>query len=323
MAARRAEANHPKTVLPAPPPPPQPLEIAEDFEKTDVGARPKHLAVSGEEQGASIRVTEEQAASGKRSLKITDSKTLEPSWQPHCYYQPHQTQGAIRQSFDVKLTPGAAFFTEWRDDTAYPDCIGPAVTFDAEGRIGAGGNLLATVPTKGWIHVEIEAPLGNHSIHTNVLIGVDDTDTPDEGATWTLVHNIARAVEDEHSVYLSHTIVQLFPVPYRTKNCVGLVAEFATSEPEVLVSRFHSLLEQYTLSDKTGMAAYTGFAPSDELHAYGRKVKRGEVNVGLLASVHDPDLRIVMNGRGIVGAVAALPNHVAGLWCWRKMMRGV
>ncbi len=140
-----------------------------------------------------------------------------------------------------------------------------------------------------------------------VLIGVDDTDTPEEGATWTLVHNISRAVEDERSVYLSHTIVQLYPVPYRTKNCVGLVAEFATSDPEVLVSRFHKLLEQYTLSDKTGMAVYTGFAPSDELLAYGRKVKRGEVTAGLLADVHDPDLRIVMNGRGIVGAVAALP----------------
>ena len=47
-----------------------------------------------------------------------------------------------------------------------------------------------------------------------VLIGVDDTDTAEEGATWTLVHNIARAVENEQSVYLSHTIVQLFPVAY-------------------------------------------------------------------------------------------------------------
>ncbi len=140
-----------------------------------------------------------------------------------------------------------------------------------------------------------------------VLIGVDDTDTPEEGATWTLVHNIARAVEDEHSVYLSHTIVQLFPVPYRTKNCVALVAEFATNDPEDLVLRFHQLLEKYTLSKKTGMAVYTGFTPSEDLLAYGRKVKRGEVETGLAASIPDPRLRIVMNGRGIVGAVAALP----------------
>ena len=140
-----------------------------------------------------------------------------------------------------------------------------------------------------------------------ILIGVDDTDTPEEGATWTLVHNIARMVEDECSIYLSHTIVQLFPVPYRTKNCVGLVAEFATDDPDGLVTRFRQLLEQYTLSRKTGMAVYTGFRPSEELLAFGRIVKRGEVEAGLLESMQDPRLRIIMNGRGIIGAVAAIP----------------
>ncbi len=142
-----------------------------------------------------------------------------------------------------------------------------------------------------------------------VLIGVDDTDTPEEGATWTLVHNIAKAVEDEHTVYLSHTIVQLFPVPYRTKNCVGLVAEFATTDPEGLTARFHQLLEQYTLSGKTGMAVYTGFIPSQDLLEFGWKVKRGEINPGLLENLQDPDLRIIMKGRGIIGAVAALPFY--------------
>jgi methanogenesis imperfect marker protein 11 len=142
-----------------------------------------------------------------------------------------------------------------------------------------------------------------------VLIGVDDTDTPEEGATWTLVHNIAKAVEDEHTVYLSHTIVQLFPVPYRTKNCVGLVAEFATTDPEGMIVRFHQLLERYTLSKKTGMAVYTSFTPSRDLLAFGWQVKKGEINPGLLENLRDPNLRIIMDGRGIVGAVAALPFY--------------
>jgi methanogenesis imperfect marker protein 11 len=142
-----------------------------------------------------------------------------------------------------------------------------------------------------------------------VLIGVDDTDTAEEGATWTLVHNIAKAVENKHTVYLSHTIVQLFPVPYRTKNCVSLVAEFATDNPEALIDRFHQLLEQYTLSPKTGMAAYTGFSPSDALLSYGRKVKRGEVDAGLYRKFNDENLKIIMEGRGITGAVAALPFY--------------
>jgi methanogenesis imperfect marker protein 11 len=142
-----------------------------------------------------------------------------------------------------------------------------------------------------------------------LLIGVDDTDTPDEGATWTLVHNIAKAVDNENSVYLSHTIVQLYPVPYRTKNCVGLVAEFATTDPEDLIKRFHNLLKKYTLSKKTGMAVYRGFTPSRDLLAFGRSVKRGEINPDLLESLHDPNLRIIMEGRGIIGAVAALPFY--------------
>ena len=142
-----------------------------------------------------------------------------------------------------------------------------------------------------------------------VLIGVDDTDTPEEGATWTLVHNIAKAVEDERSAYLSHTIVQLFPVPYRTKNCVGLVAEFATTDPENLITRFRELLAKYTLSSKTGMAVYTGFGISEELLSYGRKVKCGEIEPGLLGTIRDPRLQIIMDGRGIVGAVAAIPFY--------------
>ncbi|MFH1265857.1 MAG: right-handed parallel beta-helix repeat-containing protein [Planctomycetota bacterium] len=152
--------KHPKTVFPPPPPPPQPREVAEDFEKCELGASPELAMVSGEQQGASIRVTDEQAASGKRSLKVKDTKGLEPSWQPHFFYQPHIVEGTVRQSFDLKLQPGALLFTEWRDETTYPACVGPSVTFDSSGRITAGGKLLTTVPIDGWIHVEIEAALG-------------------------------------------------------------------------------------------------------------------------------------------------------------------
>jgi hypothetical protein len=87
------------------------------------------------------------------------------------------------------------------------------------------------------------------------------------------------------------------------------VAEFATTDPEGLIKRFHKLLEKYTLSKKTGMAVYHGFTPSRDLLAFGRSVKRGEINPGLLESLHDPDLRIIMDGRGVVGAVAALPFY--------------
>jgi len=141
-----------------------------------------------------------------------------------------------------------------------------------------------------------------------VIIGVDDTDTPEEGATWTLAHNIARAGEDDRSRYLSHTIVQLFPVPYRTKNCVAIACEFATSDPDGLVRRYHDYLEEYTLSEKTGMAVWRGFDPAP-LEEFGCRVKRGEVSSDDLAALTDERLSVVMDGRGVIGAVAAIPFY--------------
>jgi hypothetical protein len=162
--ARRVQ--HPKTILPPPPAPPAPREVSDDFEKTAPGAAPEGATVSGEESGASIRVSEERACGGRHSLKVTDSKDVQPSWEPHLFYQPHLRNGTVRQSFDVHLTPGAKFFTEWRDESAYPACIGPSVTFDASGAISAGGKRLTTVPADGWTHVEIEAALGKSASKT-------------------------------------------------------------------------------------------------------------------------------------------------------------
>lgn len=141
--------------------------------------------------------------------------------------------------------------------------------------------------------------------HHRVIIGVDDTDTPEAGATWTLCHNIARSIEDESTRYLSHTIVQLYPVAYRTKNCVAVACEFATTDPASCIRRFEALVKQHTLSDETGMAAFTGFDPS-ALESYGWKVKRGEVSWSALDTVR-PLLDIRISGRGLIGAVAAIP----------------
>lgn len=141
-----------------------------------------------------------------------------------------------------------------------------------------------------------------------VLIGIDDTDTPDEGATWTLAHNIAKAVEDEESRYLSHTIVQLFPVPFKTKNCVSTVCEFASSHPEHLVQNFHDYLREYTLSPHTGMAVYRGFDPR-KLLDFGRKVKKRQISFDAVDAIEDKNLTVHMHGRGKVGAVAALPFY--------------
>lgn len=163
------EASHvrckPKA-LPAPPPTPKPLTLDDDFEKMPVGSHPAQATVSGEEHGASIVVSSERAAKGKRSLKITDAKNLKPSWQPHFYYEPHFKSGTVRQSFDVWMATNAQFFTEWRDTAAYPQNIGPSIRFDGDGQVTVGGKVLARLPAQSWIHVEVEAALAKNAPRT-------------------------------------------------------------------------------------------------------------------------------------------------------------
>lgn len=161
-----AESRHAdckRRPLPPPPPPPAPLNLNDGFEAIPVGTHPAQAIVSGEEEGAAIAVSSQRAAAGKQSLEITDSQRLKPSWQPHFYYEPHITEGTVRQAFDVWIGPGAEFFTEWRDTADYPGNIGPSIRFDGRGRVVVGGKVLTTVPLEQWVAVEIVAAVGRNA----------------------------------------------------------------------------------------------------------------------------------------------------------------
>lgn len=181
--------------------------------------------------------------------------------------------------------------------------------------LGGGGVGVAGCRTKadGILSAEYSecggGKTGRATIHLpkreRVIIGIDDTDTPEAGATWSLAHRIGKAVETNQSRYISHTIVQLFPVKQRTKNCVATALEFATSEPDKLISQVKELVETYTLSDKTGMAVFRGFDPSPLL-SYGWMVKKGEVTTDALNEIRKY-IETPINGSGIIGAAAAIP----------------
>ena len=149
------------TVLPEPPPPPTPVPVDDGFETTAVGDRPAGATVNGEGMGASIRVSSEQAAAGKHSLKFTDVAGLEYSWEPDLVYEPHFTKGMVREAFDLWLGNTAQIYTEWRDVTPYPGNVGPMVSFDGPtGNLSVGGKVLGRIPVGQWVHVEVECALG-------------------------------------------------------------------------------------------------------------------------------------------------------------------
>ncbi len=71
-AAEVRHARCPVRPLPPPPPPPAPRETDDNCERTAAGELPANAVVSGEEAGASIRISGERASGGKQSIKVTE-----------------------------------------------------------------------------------------------------------------------------------------------------------------------------------------------------------------------------------------------------------
>ncbi len=144
-----------------------------------------------------------------------------------------------------------------------------------------------------------------------LIIGVDDTDSKTTGATWTLVHNIASRVDRPEARYISHSLVQLFPVPTKTQNCVSTAVEFAClpGKAEAMLADFKALLKKYSVSKQTGMAVFRDFDPSSLL-AYAERCRQERVLYeDALEAAQQAGVQILMNGQGLIGAVAALPFY--------------
>lgn len=142
-----------------------------------------------------------------------------------------------------------------------------------------------------------------------VLIAIDDTDSCEEGATWTLTHNIGNAVSNNDAVYLSQALVQLYPVPEKTQNCMSTVLEFGCTSKaakEKLIADVKELLLKYSVSENTGMLVYSKFEVTEELKEYSQKGRTMRVSRETTLDVAKRNnVEIILDGNGIIGALAA------------------
>jgi len=142
-----------------------------------------------------------------------------------------------------------------------------------------------------------------------VLVGIDNTDSKEVGATWTLAHNIAAAVDTLEHKYISHTLVQLYPVPDKTQNCVGTVLEFACIKgaKDELLELIKEGLLKYSVSKETGMVALSEFDAS-ALMGYSKLCRSEMITKELtLKTAKENGVEIWIDGKGIIGALAAIP----------------
>jgi parallel beta helix pectate lyase-like protein len=195
--AKRQEYPPVEFAPPAPPPPP--LILKEDFENRPVGSQPTDARVSVENKGDSIAVTEETAASGKRSLKVTDAPGLRATYNPHFYYAPNYTEGIARCTFQLRVEPGAVMIHEWRDNDS-PYRTGPSFRVQ-DGKVIAGNRTLLTIPHGQWVKFEIMARLGSAS-----------------PGTWSLAVTLPAGKEERF------TSLPLASPGWRTVNWLGFIS---------------------------------------------------------------------------------------------------
>lgn len=125
------------------------------------------------------------------------------------------------------------------------------------GLAGAGvGAAICRGMAEGVKRIEIYSlgggsKLGKAAVITplmkKIVIGIDDTDTKEQGATWTLAHNLGTKLKEKGYEYIDHVIVQLYPKnPNKTQNCVAVALTFAVRPgmEEKLVNNAVKFLEK-------------------------------------------------------------------------------
>lgn len=156
--ARHLATTARRAFPPLPPlPPPEP--ILEGFETTSVGAKIQDGVTSEENEQATVRVTDETAATGKHSLKFQDMEGQKFSYNPHIYYDPKYETGLIDAEFSIRVEPGALFYHEWRDSSS-PYHTGPSINIGLDGTLIANGRKMQKILLGKWFRIHIVCGLG-------------------------------------------------------------------------------------------------------------------------------------------------------------------
>jgi len=142
-------------------PEPTPLPVNDTFEREKVGSTPRSFEAHVEGKGDSIAVTDETAATGKRSLKVTDAPGLKQSFYPYFNYQVRHTEGTVRNTFDLRIEKATYLGFEWRDNSSL---YNTGARFDIrEAKLNLSSGKAMELPVGQWIHFDLTGNLGKSS----------------------------------------------------------------------------------------------------------------------------------------------------------------
>ncbi len=140
------------------------------FEEVPPGMLPHELRPSvakGEEKD--VRATDEDAKSGRISVKLIHRKSQPKPYLPYLTWRPERPvkEGVLKMSCELKQdakapSPIAVCFRDYKSHEGRREYVdGPGVQIDASGNASVKGKPLASVKPGSWLRLEMEFALGD------------------------------------------------------------------------------------------------------------------------------------------------------------------
>lgn len=154
-------------------------------------------------------------------------------------------------------------------------------------------------------HVDIITPK-----LVRVIIGIDDTDTKEQGASW--VTSLKLGTTCPIGRFIEHKIIQLNPkVPNKTTNCCSTAVSFAVREEEIpaLIEYAVDFVRKESYSEDSVITVFQGLYVPDALRDFGwscKSVLYTPEDAIKAAGENGVQIISVTGTKGVIGAVAAI-----------------
>ncbi|RQD80793.1 MAG: sugar-specific transcriptional regulator TrmB [Methanocalculus sp. MSAO_Arc2] len=146
-----------------------------------------------------------------------------------------------------------------------------------------------------------------------VVIGLDDTDTPGDGATFALAYALLQRLgRSDWVMPIAHHVAMLWPgIQEKTAGNSCSLIEFAAEKDTVedIIEDSVSFIAGESASQEWGIAIKVGlFRPPGSL-AYGARARSERITIEDAQAFAEANGIRIAGGRGVIGALAAVSLH--------------
>ena len=144
----------------------------------------------------------------------------------------------------------------------------------------------------------------------HLIIGIDNTDTTEEGATFALAIALLDYLSEISGTFpISHHIAMLWqdlPVKTAGNSCSAIELAVVPERAELIRKAAVRFVSDESTSDSWGIAIHSGFIIPESLHQFGKKVRTTLVSCDEARVCARSGGIFTLGGEGIIGSLAAI-----------------